>query len=110
MLDTIKTEEKGPLFIRVIHMGECGPHRSHKHNYEHTTICLSGGINVVCHKETGDENLGDFWQGGCVVIAAQTEHTVTPLRPNTTYICAYAHRDMDEVVIERYVGNPEAYR
>lgn len=105
---------EGPIFRRMYQLDRaCESKQGHKHNYDHVTLVLRGRLKVLYSYEkdgkTVEGEAGEFGQGESVTILKHVHHTLIALEDNTIYVCVFSHRDFDGVVVERYVGNTEAY-
>lgn len=100
----------GNIFFRVNELKKAGEVLAgHKHNFDHTTFFWSGKFKLRAHK------------GGALIaeevitapqirlILADVEHEITALEDNSTFMCVYAHRNPQGLVIERCEGYREAY-
>jgi len=103
----------GPIATRIFDLPEiCNVSEGHAHNYDHTTIVISGGIKVSY--EYGDKGQiikgesGEYHQGQAVCIKAGVKHTIKALVNNTKYMCIFSHRDLDGLITQSYVGNEHA--
>lgn len=107
----------GPVLLRPTTLEKtCDSHVGHEHNYDHTTLVLSGRLRVLYRyvQPDGTEVEGetdDLGPGEHVVVLAKVRHTLKALEDDTTYVCIFSHRDLGGVVVERYaaLANPRAY-
>lgn len=96
----------GPLGIRTFELDKvCDVHVGHQHNYDHTTIVISGRVSILAN----GRELGTFGPGEAVAIMANTHHTLKAIEAGTKYLCVFSHRDFGGIVTQEYVGNPDAY-
>jgi quercetin dioxygenase-like cupin family protein len=105
----------GPVAIREHELKEiCHENEGHEHNYDHTTIIISGRVRVIYSHLEGEtliqDDIKEFGQGDKIPILANTRHTIKALEPNTIYHCVFSHRDFDGIVIQEYIGNRAAYQ
>lgn len=103
----------GNIYIRTNHMerrGEVLP--GHKHNFDHHTLVVAGGIRVRRRAPDGTEDEVESWAGELgLLIKAECEHEITALADETLFLCVYAHRNpQDGKVIQTYNGWANAYR
>lgn len=104
----------GPLGIRRFELDKkCETNEGHKHNYDHTTIVIRGGIKVIYSYEKDGKLIegesAEFRQGQAIAIKKDVLHTIKALEDNTQYVCVFSHRDFDGQIIENYNGHSQAY-
>lgn len=100
----------GPIQFRT-----CAPMKkgqrveSHKHNFPHPTIIVSGAASITRtlngRTETTRVRAGEL----PLLIEAGVEHTIEATEDNTVYFCAYPHRLPDGEIVDRYTGWENAY-
>lgn len=98
---------------RHVLQAPCQTNVGHKHNYDHATICVLGGIEIqIRSTEDGPIESSERHYPGHdpVHIAAEKFHTIKALELGTVYFCIYPHRGHDKLMVERYCGNVEAYQ
>ena len=71
----------------------------HKHNFDHTSLVLSGAIRLTKNGET-TECRAPSW----VLIEAGVEHQIEVLEEGTVFWCVYAHRNPQGEIVQEYTG------
>lgn len=104
--------------------GKCNVGRIHAHNYDHTTVILSGAATIEYFDQIGWlddgephlEKIGqtsvrseDDPQGRFIVVPKNRHHRIKAESDTVIYACIFSHRDSDGVVVETYEGNQDAY-
>lgn len=107
----------GPLGIRYpVDLQEKGHGTdSHKHNFDHVTICTLGSYRVEAVVD-GEKVTTEIYAPrpgkpsmNMLLIKAGIEHKLTALEDNSKYECLYLHRDARGELVENYTGWPKAY-
>ena len=98
----------------------------HKHNFDHTTIVLTGAVRVRAVCPDGRVIEGDFYSReyqkahrdrfpadnpapSHFLVVAEVEHEITALVDETEFWCVYAHREPQGDVVQHYTGWGPAY-
>jgi quercetin dioxygenase-like cupin family protein len=104
--------DDGPVARRLFRLEKkCDTEVGHKHNHDHTTMCLRGQLAVFTIAADGTETLlAELGLYSTAVIKAGVEHKLKALSDaGADYACIYSHRDFGGVVVQRYEGNKAAY-
>lgn len=106
----------GPVGIRRHHLAAiCEESHGHTHNYDHTTIVLSGRIRLTREKLIDGVWIAalpeEYDRGEAFEVPANYRHTIKALEPNSEWMCVFSHRDFGGLVTQRYThGNVAAYQ
>lgn len=100
----------GNIYIRPNTLDDIGDKiHGHKHNFDHTTIVLSGAVHVVRTLADGTTQEDVFTAPDSFLVLAGVEHEITAVRQDTTFWCVYSHRDPQGRITQEYHGWVEAY-
>ena len=78
------------------------------HNFDHTTLLLSGKWHIKREWPNGNTREGEYNAPHHLLIEADVKHTITCLEAGT-YWCVYSHRTPQGEVIQHYNGWQQSY-
>lgn len=88
----------GPVGLRRgVFARACEEHVGHEHTYDHTTLVLSGVIEVQCGASRTSYRAGE-----AIEIPAGVRHTLKATTADAQYVCIFSHRDLGGVVTQTY--------
>lgn len=100
----------GNNFIRPMRFQKAGDRvDGHAHNFDHTTLVLSGAVHVKAHLLDGTVLEKDFTAFTWFLVKAGVRHEISALEPNTLAWCVYSHRTPDGTIVPEYTGWRSAY-
>ena len=85
--------------------------QGHTHNFDHTSLLLSGSVRARVLTPTGDVlTEGVYRAPWSLLIKAEHHHEFEALEDGTTLWCVYSHRDPQGEVCVEFNGWTDAYR
>ena len=101
----------GPLWfrpmMRYVDKGFWIP--GHKHEMDHVTILLAGGLRFITKSPNGGYRDEERWAPDYLLIKAGVEHEFTALVDGTAAMCSFGHLDANGNPVAEYCGNDRAY-
>jgi hypothetical protein len=83
--------------------------KTHKHNFDHTTIVFTGSVHVKATFPDGKVMEDDFKSPEHFLVGAQVLHEITALEDGTEFWCVYSHRTPQGDIVQTSHGWREAY-